>query len=250
MNKIIKTLTALALTAGLSTAAYGQSFTTPNVPVEIDFSGFQGTVDTLPSGMTFGYTPGEGGFFNYDDPPGLSGNSLFAFRESDSDPVIGWIYKRPASTPANIFVNLTYTNNTGVTINDFILSLDFLQVSEGSRPTELQINWNPSGSFTTNGITNGAAFVASTQTDTGTPTLLDPYVSESRIITYSSINGIAHGDSVIFGFNVRFGAGSGNNAHIGFGNATLTAVPEPSTYAAIVGLMALGLVLVRRQMRS
>lgn len=63
MNKIIKTLTALALTAGLSTAAFGQSFTTPNVPVEIDFSGFQGTVGTLPSGMTFSNTPGEGGFF-------------------------------------------------------------------------------------------------------------------------------------------------------------------------------------------
>lgn len=33
-----------------------------------------------------------------------------------------------------------------------------------------------------------------------------------------------------------------------FDNVTLTAVPEPATYAAIIGLMALGLVLVRRRM--
>lgn len=216
-------------------------------PTVVSFADFEGTVDSLPSGVTFSNTPGEGGFFNFDDPPGLSANDLFAFRESETDPVLGLVYKRPATNPANIFFNIAVTNETGVELTDFTLQFSFFQVSQGSRPTEIRINWNPSGTFTTNGITGGETFVATTQASTGTPTLLDPYIAEFRTVSYAAVNPVTDQSSVVFGFTFRFGDGSGNNGHVGISDIEITAIPEPSTYAAIVGALFLGLVLYRRR---
>lgn len=247
--KLKTKLTALVaiLGLGLSSGLMGQSLTTLNQALEIDFSDFEGTYATLPSGVTFESGENERGFFNYDDPPTLTHTGFYAFRESASDPVVGFVHRRGTGSPANQYFNIQVTNNTGLTITDVELSLDFLQPTEGSRATEIRINWNPGTGWTTNGITNGADFVAQRDTESNTVTLLDPFLTTSRVISYSHSLGIADGDSVSFGFNIRNGGDAGNNAHVGFSNLSVTAVPEPGTYAALIGLAALGFVVYRRR---
>jgi hypothetical protein len=51
---------------------------------------------------------------------------------------------------------------------------------------------------------------------------------------------------------VRFvwSVGSGNDYSVEFDNITITAVPEPATYAVLAGIGALGLVLLRRRLRE
>lgn len=51
------------------------------------------------------------------------------------------------------------------------------------------------------------------------------------------------------GFDNRFSIDDGRFAFFESGSLELHVVPEPATYAAIVGLLALGLVIVRRRMR-
>ncbi|MCC5805671.1 MAG: PEP-CTERM sorting domain-containing protein [Opitutales bacterium] len=247
---------AVQLTALIASAAFavssvsGQilSISATNQPVTLDFGDFEGTVDTLPDSVSFSNSPGEGGYFNFDDSPSLTPNNLYAFRDSASDPVFGFVYKRPAGSPASIFVNVTAINDTGRTINEFKLSFDFIQASIGGRATEIWINWNPGPSFTSNGITGGEDYVAQAE-DTTSISLLDPYQTQNRSISYSSASGIADGETVVFGFNIRTGDGSGNNAHVGFSNVEITAIPEPSTYAALFGALAFGLVVFLRRRR-
>lgn len=46
---------------------------------------------------------------------------------------------------------------------------------------------------------------------------------------------------------IRLGGGSGQFSNINYESFTVTAIPEPSTYAALVGVAALGLVIYRRR---
>lgn len=233
----------------LAANASGQSMQIPDQKLTIDYSGFAGTVASIPTGFTFSAVPNEGGFFDWETPPSLSANSLFALRNNAETEVLGVIYKRPATSPANIEYDYTFTNNTGSTLDELTLSIDFLQATEGSRPTEIQMSWNAGQGFTTDGITNGHAFVASTQAGTGTPSLLDDLRIESRMITYSSETGIGDGASVTFRFNFRYGDGSGSNGHVGIGEFEVSAVPEPSTFGSILGALALSAALVTRRRR-
>ncbi len=236
---------AFGLTGAL---ALGQiSLAGLNTSTAFSFSGFEGTYDTLPSGVTFTTGQSERGFFDYNNPPGLSNLGIYAFRETENDPVLGFVHRRGAASPANQYFNISYTNNTGQVVNDFDMNLDFLQISEGRRATEILINWNPGSGFTSAGVTNGQPFVASSDSNITSLELLNPYVAESRTISFSSVSGIADGSTVIFRFNIRNGDGSGNNSHVGFSDITVTAIPEPGTLALVLLTGIAALVSLRRK---
>ncbi len=74
-------------------------------------------------------------------------------------------------------------------------------------------------------------------------------VNSSVGLVSASITVPAAGTANI-GFNTGTGDARWQTAHIGdLGSLTLTAIPEPSTYAAIFGLLTLGLVVLRRRNR-
>lgn len=246
-SKTLLLSAALGLTSALALGTL--PLTQINQAVSVDFSSFEGTYSTLPAGVSFTTGQSERGFFNYNAPPTLTLTGFSGFRENADAPVIGFVHRRGTGSPANQFFNITFSNNTGQTVNDFVLNVDFLQPTQGSRATEIQINWNPSGSFTTNGITNGGSFIASFDEDNTSVSLLDPFVLTSRTIQYTSFSGVAAGESVTFGFNIRNGDGSGNNAHVGFANMSVTAIPEPGSLI-LVGIMGVAAVVVLRRKRA
>ena len=64
------------------------------------------------------------------------------------------------------------------------------------------------------------------------------------------ISGITPGTATFeMRFQIAAGAFTGAGAGIAVDNVTVSAVPEPATYAALVGLLALGVVVWRRRVR-
>ncbi|MCC5804805.1 MAG: PEP-CTERM sorting domain-containing protein [Opitutales bacterium] len=57
----------------------------------------------------------------------------------------------------------------------------------------------------------------------------------------------ANADTLFLEFNLVTGAFDGSGGGVTIDNITVTAIPEPSVYAALLGLLALGLVAARRR---
>lgn len=234
MNKIIKTLTALALTAGLSTAAFGQNITL----MEFDFSGSTNTAASNSQNSTFTASNINGSTMTRG--AGISNNNANnSFRgtgfnnlgiDVNSDRFFQWDLTAASGyqfTVNSIYGNFngtaTYSNAPGVTMA-YAYSLD-----GGSSFTLMD-------TFTQIGSGN--------QTFTVTGTHLTALTDISSV----TFRFLASGQTPTGGWGLQSAASPGT---IGLSvDGTVSAVPEPSTYAAIVGLLALGLVLVRRRMRS
>lgn len=236
MNKLIKILTALALTAGLSTAAFGQS-----TLAEWNTSGFAGTETTIAAsnvatnlsisaiglGSALGTTGGGGG---------VNTN--------------GW------TTDLN-GANGNYWGFSVTVDSGFLLELNTFQFtgrSSNTGPRDFAIRYS-GDSFASNidtFNTSGSNYIAFDVDLSGLGVLsAGTYEFQVGLVSDTSSNGTGTvgtaGTHRIMNYGSTSATASSNPINL---TGTVTAVPEPATYAAIVGLLALGLVLVRRRMRS
>ena len=251
MNKIKSTLTALALCAGFAFTASGQiiTFTTTglssgsNNPSSInpDFTAANLTTGSLTKGS--GLTTGSGG------------GNLFYGSTWGAGSVPGTLQD---SIDNDRFFTFSITPTAGYLVSLSSLDYRIYRTQAGANNWVWQFSID-SGAYTTIGsplqsLATSTTTAAQPQINLSLITELQD-VSETinfRLIAWSTDLTSAGGGSPTGGGNLGFGSSGTNNANsdaIVFGG-TVSAVPEPSTYAAIVGLLALGLVLVRRRMRS
>jgi PEP-CTERM motif len=178
-----------------------------------------------------------------------------------SDRALGTL---PGDTAGAMRLAVRFVNNTGLTINSFNLSYDgeeWRQSGETAVNNTYTVSYQVFGAGL-GGIGTGtyntvSALAFNTPLDgtgTGTGLSLDGNDAANRVAGInSSVTGlaIAPGDELWVRW---FDSNSGGVDHgIAIDNLTVsfttTAVPEPSTYAALAGLVALGLTVARRSNR-
>lgn len=157
-----------------------------------------------------------------------SGGSRIAFSGS------GWNVDG-FNPSTNKFWEFTVTPTSGYQIDYNTLSLRVGRTAAGAQAATIQ--WSLDG-FTTAGTTASSFSINSTDVNS-----LDPVSVGSGNLPAGNVS-----DSVtfrIFGYDAT-GTGNFRLNNVAF-SGSVSAIPEPSTYAAIGGILALGAVLYRRR---
>jgi hypothetical protein len=140
----------------------------------------------------------------------------------------------------------TFTNNTGVEVNLANFHLDWRKASfSGTAGDPETVDWGDINLVAQSGVTGATdgATLWTTDVGTGNYTWFDTDVSLSG---YSIAAGAtATLTLVVVDNGTSTQAGWKKNIH--YDNVSLTAVPEPSTYALLAGMATLGLVMIRRR---
>lgn len=134
-------------------------------------------------------------------------------------------------------------NNTGATVTDWTFAADiFYAEPDANNFSNLTFSY---------AIDNGVDPAAMTFTGFGTApaitqaaTLASLAGALNQTITTA---GVANGDYIILAFRDTAASTSGSTIFLDNIGVTAVAVPEPSTYAALLGLLALGVVAYRRR---
>jgi hypothetical protein len=137
-------------------------------------------------------------------------------------------------SPSSSVITLTLNaqNNTGAIVTGFDIAWDVEQCSQAGRATTVNFSYRlGADSFGTINLAGTTLTTATIGTDPATSNLASIAVTNRSIsITGLSMANLATAD---FRFSWTNGAGAGSNAHIGVDNFSLTAVPEPKTWALI-----------------
>jgi len=194
-------------------------------PTATDATGTNPT--TIFTGLTFSnddFNPG--GIYSNTDSYNSS-NGARALRDgSSSDLAFGL----KDSTDRSI--TLQVQNSTGSTISQWSVSYAIEQYSQGGSATQFTLSYSLNGSsFTTTHLSGGSPFVSQTGADGN----LSSVVATSMAATVSE--SVANGSSIYLRWT--YNHDTGTSVHLGIDDISVSAIPEPSTYAAIIGGVAL-----------
>lgn len=163
-----------------------------------------------------------GGYYNF-------GNGVTA---SATDRAAGFLGS--SSFTGSRYLLFGFTNNTGSTLADLTLTFDLEKYRNGSRDFDIGF------ASSTNGTTWTSYAAAGQHYTGGGSGAVNPPATTSKSITLTALN-LTAGSSLYFYWSYTGVGGSNNAQAIGVDNVSLaaTAVPEPSTYAAVLGSAAL-----------
>lgn len=199
-----------------------------------DFNMFLGSELTVPAG----WIVSSSGIFTYKGTNAgtTATGGVYAFGSSP-DYSLGALR---TDTTGNITFNVNFSNDTGQTITAIQLIWDYEQYRYV----------NTSGfSVAGTGVLSGNSTIAANGL-VGSNTGTNGVATTTAIsITLSGLS-ISNGDTFGLIWTTTDGSGGDNNIAIDNFNLSVTAVPEPSTYAAILGGVALGGVMVLRRRKS
>lgn len=228
----------------LTDLSYSQSFDTMgNSPTALLPTGWRfgsttnyatGVTATTVAGGTSGTnavgTGATGGYYNF-------GNGVTA---TATDRAAGFLGSTSFTTPKYLFFG--FMNNTGGTLQDLTLTFDLEKYRNGSRDFDIGFASSTNGTTWTTHASAGEHYAG------GAIAVVNPPTTTSKSITLTALN-LTAGSSLYFYWSYTGVGGSNNAQAIGIDNVSLaaTAVPEPSTYAAIFGSAALVAAWLRRR---
>ena len=161
-----------------------------------------------------------------------------------TDKAIGILNSGTWTSPKGIIFGLT--NNTGTTITAFTLTWNDEKYRSGTR------QWDWTTGFSTNGGTTYTATATGAQTyaaDANNSTVSNPPTQIAKTVTITGLT-LANGSSFDLEWILTGLLGSTNGQGLGIDDftlsATLTAIPEPSTWFA-GGLTLFGLIATQRK---
>lgn len=262
MKKIKATLTALALSVGFAFTASGQMF---QDLFNEDFASLTNgtTITTSNTDLTYVRVGTGGGSITAQNPSSFSGASAFITGPSSTSlngiGATGFdaqrIYEmafdfRLGNTSGNMVFGVgdgsSFTSNNTFSTAD---GLFWMQVNGGQLQRRQGTSWNNVGDALAEATNYSIRIVANGSAESFTYDS-NKALSAGKMNVYLNGTNIASEVAVTNSLSAtafRIYSVSGSNFEVD--NITISAVPEPATYAAIVGLLALGLVLVRRRMR-
>lgn len=150
--------------------------------------------------------------------------------QSVADRALGFMSSSGYASPNHLLAH--FSNGTGRTITDLSIAFDYERYRLNTAPASITFfhstdgsTWSAaaagdSGAFTTGASSYGFA---------------TPISSSSHLVTLASLN-LAPGAD--FYLRWQFNTGGANSQGLGVDNFSLTAIPEPSTYAALGGAAA------------
>lgn len=239
-----KILTIIGLAAATLAGAHAQILFNDFSAKTQNFDTFAGTLATVPTSWTWSdtdYTPG--GFYSR-NATYSNANSTYGLRDTTTSTDIAFGSKMPA-TSGPFTLTAATQNTTGGILTGFTVLWDVEQYSAAFRATTVNFSYRSGAApFGTTGLTGPTLTTASLGATDGVN--LGSVTSTGRSITITGLS-VANLDTIDFRWTWTFGSGSGNNAHIGIDNVSLTAVPEPSTWALIGLGSAFALWNIRRR---
>lgn len=175
----------------------------------------------------------------------------FGATANASDRAVGFLSSGSATKSGNLYAR--FQNNTGASITSFSISYDVEKYRGGTNTAgfSIQMYYSTDGSSWTSAGSNFLTSFAADANNNG----FNPAPGTTSSITSSGLNlAIAQGDSLYLAWNysVTSGSTTSNAQALSLDNISLTAhaIPEPSTYAAIFGALALAGVVVHRRRQA
>ncbi len=159
---------------------------------------------------------------------------------SATDRSLGFMTSGSYASPNNVMA--FYQNNTGSTISSLNISYDIERYRINSAAASVSMFYSTNGTSWTSITGTTSSF----STGTSSYTFASP-TTDSKSISLSALS-IASGTSLYLRWS--FNTTGSSSQGLGLDNISLTAVPEPSTYAAMAGAVALlGVMVHRRRQR-
>jgi hypothetical protein len=153
--------------------------------------------------------------------------------QSSTDRAIGFMTSSGYASPNSILAS--FTNSTGSTIHELTISFDYERYRLNTAAASISFSYSTDGSNWISASAGDSGAFSTGSSSYGFTTLIS---SQSRSVTLSSLD--LNPDSAFY-LRWHFNTTGANSQGLGLDNFSLTAsaVPEPSTYAAIAGATAL-----------
>lgn len=273
-------LSTLALV--FATASYGQfSFNAVGETYSQNFNSFVGTELSMPTNWSFegGGTDIFRGVFNSTSNSAGHFTGVMAATNGVSGNSIVWRESTGGASLDDGRLLFAFTNNTGQAITGFNFSYVLETWVNGRRDNELRLKYDTvidpvdpgrstfetdilarNGPFTSNPnhtpiATNGAQFVLDGSLEANR-TIVTGFIDLSTLLINESdpslgvYDSLADGETAYLRWQISNNQlTDGNRSALGINDFQLTAVPEPRTYAAILGVIALACVGLRRRLK-
>lgn len=175
----------------------------------------------------------------------------FGATADSTDRAVGFLSSSSATKSGNLYAQ--FQNNTGSTITSFTISYDVEKYRGGTNPSgfSIQMYYSTDGTSWTSAGSNYLTSFAADASNNG----FNPAPGVTTSVTASGLSlSIAQGSSLYLAWNyaVTSGSTTSNAQALSLDNISLTAhaIPEPSTYAAIFGALALAGVCVHRRRQA
>ena len=247
--------TALVISTSFVASAVAQFSVTDTSANIINFNSFTGTgfaptpsagqldsdtwsIAGFDNNVVFGGTGASGDPARGTSTGGTNSGGVYAFEVAASDFALGVQPGTSDFTPGDFTFALT--NNTGSTVTSFTVSYDVYIYNDQSRSNSLGFGYSTDDSTYTS---VGSASVTSAEAADVSPA----WVSSNQSFTISGIT-LTNGSNFFFQWTGNDVGGGGSRDEFAIDNLTFSAVvPEPSAYAMLAGLSALGFVMLRRR---